>query len=118
MTAPQTNGLSHITADFIGASATQLADQGFISGIMVSAAGASGMKASGSPTVIRHPDGALTVILPADGCHLSIHTMPSRELAILDVIAQHPHDPQRALDVVVRRLTAKTVRAERRTRGV
>jgi len=75
------------------------------------------MKASGAPIVITHPDGGLSVILPLDGCHMSVHTMPSRELAILDVIALAPHDPQRALDVVTRRLTAKTVRAERRIRG-
>ena len=84
---------------------------------LVSAAGASGMKASGPPTVIAHPDGGLSVILPLDGCHMSVHTMPSRELAILDVIALPPHDPRRALDVIARKLTAKSVRAEQKTRG-
>jgi S-adenosylmethionine/arginine decarboxylase-like enzyme len=109
--------IAHLTADFIGASAQQLGDQSLISGMLVSAAGAAGMKASGPPTVISHPDGGLTVILPLDGCHMSVHTMPARELAILDVIALPPHDPQRAFDVVARRLTAKTIRADRRTRG-
>jgi len=42
---------------------------------------------------------------------------PARELAILDVIALPPHDPRRALDVIARRITAKTIRAEQRTRG-
>ena len=107
----------HLTADFIGASPVQLTDQSLISGILVSAAGAAGMKASGAPTVITHPDGGLSVILPLDGCHMSVHTLPARELAILDVIAQQPHDPQLALDVVSRRITARTVRAERRNRG-
>lgn len=109
--------IAHLTADFIGASALHLADQSLVSGILVAAAGAAGMKASGAPVVITHPGGGLSVILPLDGCHMSIHTMPERELAILDVIAIAPHDPQRALDVVSRRLAARTVRAERRHRG-
>ena len=115
--SPPPPEITHLTADFIGASAQQLGDQSLISGILVSAAGASGMKASGPPTVIAHPDGGLSVILPLDGCHMSVHTMPSRELAILDVIALPPHDPRRALDVIARKLTAKSVRAEQKTRG-
>jgi S-adenosylmethionine/arginine decarboxylase-like enzyme len=107
----------HVTADFIGASVLQLTDQPLISGMLVSAAGAAGMKASGSPSVIVHPRGGLSVILPVDGCHMSIHTLPGQELAIADIIAAPPHDPQRALDVMTRRLTARTVRVERRIRG-
>ena len=104
-------------ADFFGVSAMQLTDQSMISGIMVSAAGAAGMSASGSPVVLKHPDGALSVILPLDGCHMSLHTNPERETALLDVLATPPHDPQRALDVLMRRLAASTVRTERRERG-
>jgi S-adenosylmethionine/arginine decarboxylase-like enzyme len=114
---PASAEILHLTADFIGASAQQLGDQSLISGILVSAAGASGMKASGPPTVITHPDGGLSVILPLDGCHMSVHTMPARELAILDVIALPPHDPQRALDVIVRRLSARSIVTDTRTRG-
>ena len=117
MSSPLPPEITHLTADFIGACAQQLSDQSLISGILVSAAGASGMKASGPPTVIAHPEGGLSVILPLDGCHMSVHTMPSRELAILDVIALPPHDPRKALDVIARKLTAKSVRAEQKTRG-
>ena len=117
MSSPAPSEITHLTADFVGASAQQLGDQALMSGILVSAAGATGMKASGPPTVIVHPGGGLSVILPLDGCHMSIHTMPARELAILDVIALPPHDPQRALEVIARRITAKTVRTEQRTRG-
>lgn len=117
MSSSAPGDIAHLTADFIGASSQQLGDQALISGVLVSAAGASGMKASGPPTVITHPDGGLSVILPLDGCHMSLHTMPGRELAILDIIARPPHDPQQALDVIARRITARTVRAERRTRG-
>jgi S-adenosylmethionine/arginine decarboxylase-like enzyme len=117
VSSPLSTQITHLTADFIGASAQQLCDQALMSGVLVSAAGATGMKASGPPTVIVHPDGGLSVILPLDGCHMSVHTMPSRELAILDVITQPPHDPRRALEVIARRITARTVRAEQRTRG-
>jgi S-adenosylmethionine/arginine decarboxylase-like enzyme len=48
---------------------------------------------------------------------MSVHTMPGRELAMLDVLASPPHDAQKALDVVARRLTARSVRTERRERG-
>ena len=117
MSSPVPAVITHLTADFIGASAQQLGDQALISGILVSAAGATGMKASGPPTVIVHPGGGLSVILPLDGCHMSVHTIPARELAILDVIALPPHYPRQALEVIARRITAKTVRTEQRTRG-
>lgn len=107
----------HLTADFIGASSLHLADQALISGVLVSAAGAAGMKATGSPIVLKHPQGGLSVILPLDGCHMSLHTMPEQEVAMLDVMAAPPHDPQRALDVVRRKLESRTVRTERRERG-
>lgn len=107
----------HLTADFIGAAPPLLTDQSLISGLLVSAAGAAGMTTSGSPIILRHPDGALSVILPLDGCHMSLHTMPALELAMLDVLARPDHDTQRALDVVARRINARSVRAERRSRG-
>jgi S-adenosylmethionine/arginine decarboxylase-like enzyme len=115
--ANTTSGIVHLTADFIGTTPLLLTDQALISGVLVSAAGAAGMKASGTPMVIAHPDGGLSVILPLDGCHMSVHTMPARELAILDVIAAAPHDPQRAFEVIARRLTARSVRVDQRVRG-
>jgi S-adenosylmethionine/arginine decarboxylase-like enzyme len=114
---PSAPAVVHLTADFLGVPALQLADQSLVSGVLVSAAGAAGMKASGTPVVLKHHDGGLSVILPLDGCHMSIHTMPARELAMLDVLALPGHDVERALDVVARRLPARTVRSERRERG-
>lgn len=107
----------HITADFFGVPPIRLGDHSLISGLVVAAASAAGMTSTGAPVVLRHPDGSVSVILPLDGCHMSIHTMPARQLAILDVLAIPPHDPQRALDVVAKRLQAKSVRSERRERG-
>jgi S-adenosylmethionine/arginine decarboxylase-like enzyme len=112
-----TKSVVHLTADLIGVAAVHLGDQSLVSGVMVSAAGAAGMTTSGTPLVLKHPDGGLSVILPLDGCHMSIHTSPSRELALYDVLALPHHDPQRALEVVRRRLPARTVHTERRERG-
>lgn len=107
----------HLSADFFGASPVLLGDQSVLCGVLVSAAGAAGMQANGSPILLKHHDGAVSVILPIDGCHMSLHTVPERELAMLDVLARPDHDVQRALDVVVRRIAARSVRAERRERG-
>lgn len=107
----------HLTADLIGVPSVHLSDQSLVSGVMVSAAGAAGMTSSGTPVVLKHADGGLSVIMPLDGCHMSIHTNPAREFALLDVLALPHHDPQRALDVVRRRLPARTVHTERRERG-
>jgi S-adenosylmethionine/arginine decarboxylase-like enzyme len=107
----------HLTADLLGVPLPQLGDQSLISGVVVAAAGAAGMTPSGAPIVRKHPDGGVSVILPLDGCHMSIHTMPARELAMLDVLALPQHHTQRALDVVTRRLNARSVRSERRERG-
>jgi S-adenosylmethionine/arginine decarboxylase-like enzyme len=112
-----TPAVVHLVADFIGVPAQQLEDSSLLSGVMVSAAGAAGMSPSGSPVVLKRPEGGVSVILPVDGCHMSLHTNPARELALLDVLAAPPHDPQRALDVLIRRLAARQVRTERRERG-
>jgi S-adenosylmethionine/arginine decarboxylase-like enzyme len=48
---------------------------------------------------------------------MSLHTNPARQTALLDILALPPHDPQRALDVLMRRLAATTVNTERRERG-
>jgi S-adenosylmethionine/arginine decarboxylase-like enzyme len=109
--------ITHVTADFLGVSPVKLTDTSMLSGLLVSAAGASGLSPTGSPLVRRHPDGALSVILPLDGCHMSLHTMPAHECALLDIMARAGHDPQKALDVCARRLEAREVRAERRERG-
>jgi S-adenosylmethionine/arginine decarboxylase-like enzyme len=106
----------HLTADFVGVPHRQLVDQALISGIMVSAAGAAGLAAGGTPTVIARRDGGLSVILPLQDCHMSLHTFPDREVALLDVLAPD-QNLQLALDVITRRLEARTVRTDRRQRG-
>jgi S-adenosylmethionine/arginine decarboxylase-like enzyme len=109
--------IAHLSADFLGVASTQLSDQALLSGIMISAAGAAGLGSGGTATVIVRADGGLSVILPLQSCHMSLHTFPGRQLALLDILA--PEEKlQLALDVVARRLNAQTVRTERRARGL
>src|SRR5204862_165270 len=53
----------HIVADFLGVPANQLADRALISGLVVAAASAAGMNASGIPTMLDRKAGGLTAAL-------------------------------------------------------
>ena len=48
---------------------------------------------------------------------MSVHTFPSRQLLLLDVLSHATHDGRKALDVFTRRLPALEVRSEQRQRG-
>jgi len=115
--AAERPGFASLVADFVGVPAAQLRDGARLSGLMVAAAIAAGLNASGAPLVRYHPDGGLTALVLLDGSHMSLHTFPDRGLMLLDVLAASPHDPRRALDVFVRRLEAREVRTEQRDRG-
>jgi S-adenosylmethionine/arginine decarboxylase-like enzyme len=110
-------GFASLVADFVGVPAAQLADGARLSGLMVAAAMAAGLNASGAPLVRYHADGGLTALVLLEGSHMALHTFPQRGLMLLDVLAEAPHDPRRALDVFARRLEAREVRAETRERG-
>jgi S-adenosylmethionine decarboxylase len=111
------SGFASLVADFVGVPAAQLRDGARLSGLMVAAAIAAGLNASGAPLVRYHPDGGLTALVLLDGSHMSLHTFPDRGLMLLDVLVDARHDPRRALDVFVRRLEAREVRTELRDRG-
>jgi S-adenosylmethionine/arginine decarboxylase-like enzyme len=107
---------SHLSADFVGALPSQLGDSALISGLLIASAGAAGFTAVGAPIVRKlHGDAVSAVLL--DDCHMSAHTFPSRQLMLLDILTLSNHDPQKALDVFTRRVTAREVRCEKRARG-
>ena len=56
-------------------------------------------------------------MLLLDDCHISAHAFPGRQLLLLDILTLAAHDEQKALDVFTRRLTAREVRCEKRSRG-
>lgn len=112
-----TSRFSHLSADFLGALPGQLRDSGLLSGLMIAAAGAAGFGAVGAPLVRHLPGDALTVVLLLDDCHITAHAFPGEGLLLLDILTVSAHDPQKALDVFTRRLSARHVRTEVRTRG-
>ena len=108
---------SHLSADFVGALPSQLGDTALISGLLIAGAGAAGFTAVGAPVVRQLPGDAVSAVLLLADCHMSAHTFPAQQLLLLDILTTSAHDSQKALDVFTRRLTAREVRCEKRSRG-
>ncbi|HEX5830107.1 MAG TPA: S-adenosylmethionine decarboxylase [Gemmatimonadaceae bacterium] len=110
-------GFTHYSTDFVGATPAQLRDETLLSGLLIAAAGAAGFSAIGTPHIHRLPHDGISGWLPLDDCHIAVHAFPREELLLLDVLSSAAHDGRKAVDVFTRRLTAREVRSERRTRG-
>ena len=108
---------SHLIADFVGVPATQLRDTNLVTGLLIAAAGAAGFVTIGSPVIRKLPSDGVAAILVLDGCHVAVHAFPERELLLLDVLALASQDPRKALDVFARRLGAREIRSDVRSRG-
>lgn len=108
---------SHLSADFVGALPSQLGDTALISGLLIAGAGAAGFTAVGAPVVRQLPGDAVSAVLLLADCHMSAHTFPAQQLLLLDILTTSAHDSQKALDVFTRRLSAREVRCEKRSRG-
>jgi S-adenosylmethionine/arginine decarboxylase-like enzyme len=109
--------LVHRTADFRGVTSPLLRDGAALSGLLVSAAGAAGLSSSEPPLVRELPRDGLVVLLILDLGHIVAHTIPSRELILLDLLVQRGRDPQKAVDVFARKLGTPEARAGRLERG-
>lgn len=107
----------HVAADFVGVPYSQLTDSAMLSGLLIASAGAAGFTAIGAPVVRQLPNDGVAAVLLLDGCHVTVHTFPDRELLLLDILALATHEPRKALDVFARRLTARTVHSEVHDRG-
>jgi S-adenosylmethionine decarboxylase len=108
---------AHIIADLGGVGSEALRDAGLLSGLLIAAAGAAGLNAVGAPIVRTAPAGGVSALLLLDPCHVSIHTLPDRGLALVDVLAPDVALATKALDVFVRRLAPKAVTSDIRIRG-
>jgi S-adenosylmethionine/arginine decarboxylase-like enzyme len=109
--------LVHRTADFRGVTSPLLRDGAALSGLLLSAAGAAGLATSESPMVRQLSRDGLVVILLLDLGHVVAHTIPSRELILLDLLVPSGRDPQKAVDVFTRKLGASEARSGRLDRG-
>ena len=109
--------LVHRTADFRGVTSPLLRDAAALSGLLLSAAGAAGLSTAESPLVRQLTRDGLVVILLLDLGHLVAHTFPSRDLILLDLLVPSGRDPQKAVDVFVRKLGTTESRSGRLDRG-
>lgn len=109
--------LAHVCADLTGVSSGPLRDAALLSGLLIAAAGAAGLNASGAPIVRTSPSGEVSAVLLLDPGHASVHSLPQRGLALVDVIAHDSSGAAKALDVFVRRLAPTAVKGDTRTRA-
>ena len=107
----------HHLADYRGVPAAQAGDAALLSGLLIAAAGAAGLAASGTPSVHMLPSGSITAFLLLDGCHLALHTFPERGLVLADLLVPAGPDGRKALDVLARRLASTDVRQTSQERG-
>jgi S-adenosylmethionine decarboxylase len=114
VTEPDT--IAHVSADLSGIGSGPLRDVRLLSGLLIAAAGAAGLNAAGAPVVRASPSGISAVLL-LDPCHVSIHSLPDRGLALVDVLARDETGAAKALDVFVRRLAPAAVASDTRLRG-
>lgn len=108
---------THLFADFLGVPAAQLRDSALIGGLLVAAAVAAGLPAHGAPVMKTLPHDGVAGLFLLDGCHIAVHAFPEHELLLIDVLALASQDPGRAIDVFARRITAREVRRDTRSRG-
>ena len=109
--------LAHVSADLTGVGSGPLRDAALLSGLLIAAAGAAGLVATGVPVVRTAPSGGVSAILLLDPCHVSIHSLPERGLVLIDVLAPDSTGADKALDVFVRRLNPGAVISATRMRG-
>ena len=107
----------HHLADYRGVPAGRAGDAALLSGLLIAAAGAAGLAATGTPAVHMLPSGSITAILLLDGCHMALHSFPERGLVLADLLVPAGLDGRKALDVVARRLAATEVQQGARERG-
>lgn len=105
--------LVHRGADFRAVSSPLLRDGAALAGLLLSAAGAAGLSTIESPIVRSLPRDGLAVILLLDLGHVAVHTLPDRELVVLDLLVAAGRDPQKAVDVFARKFSVPESRKTR-----
>ncbi len=109
----------HVFADLGGVPSDRLTDPQALSGLLLSAANAAGLHPAGPPSVLTGPQGVAAVLV-CHGGHVALHAVPSGEgggLCFADVAGAATAQPQRGLDVIIKRLGARQVRTDAKRRG-
>ncbi len=112
-----TSSHAHLVAEFSGVAEEWLGDGSRLGGLLVAAAGAAGLHALGAPLVRTSGAHGVDAMLLLEGGHAALHSVPSRRVVLVDLLAPLRHDLVPAFDVLSRRLAQTDVRAERLLRG-
>ena len=108
---------AHLVAEFTGVPDELLGDATRLGGVLVAAASAAGLHALGAPFVRTSGPHGVDAMLLLEGGHAALHTVPSRSVILVDLLAPVRFDLIPAFDVLARRLVPAEVRAERLVRG-
>ncbi len=95
--------LIHRIAHFRGVASPIVRDGGALAGLVLSAAGAAGLTSIEAPIVRALPRDGLAVVLLLDLGHIAVHTIPDREIAVVDLLVAAGRDPRTAVDVFARK---------------
>jgi S-adenosylmethionine/arginine decarboxylase-like enzyme len=89
-----------------------------LGGLLIAAASAGGFRPIGVPVVREHKgSGGLSAVLLLDDAHIAIHSLPTRQTLLFDLVAPASHDFRKAFEVFARRLTTREIRSDTRGRG-
>ncbi len=108
---------AHLVAEFADVPEELLGDGTRLGGVLVAAAGAAGLHALGAPFVRTSGAHGVDAMLLLEGGHAALHSVPSRSVILVDLLAPVRYDLIPAFDVLARRLAPAGVRAERLLRG-
>jgi S-adenosylmethionine/arginine decarboxylase-like enzyme len=104
-----------VFADLGGIAPGRLSDPQALAALTLAAANAAGLHPAAPPIAQAGPSGVV-VALACHGGHVAMHAIPETGICFADVAAIGKTQPQRGLDVIIRRLDAREVRTDARHR--
>ncbi|MBI1967034.1 MAG: S-adenosylmethionine decarboxylase [Gemmatimonadetes bacterium] len=107
---------AHVFADLGGIPGDRLSDPQALGGLLLAAANAAGLNPA-DPPVVKSGTTGITALLVCRGGHVAVHAIPDAGLCFADVAGLGAVQPQRGLDVIIKRLGAREVRTDSRRRG-
>lgn len=110
-----TTSCEHVFADLGGIAPGRLSDPQALGALSLAAANAAGLHPAAPPVAQTGPNGVV-VALACHGGHVAIHAQAETGVCFADVVAIGKAQPQRGLDVIIRRLDARDVRTDARHR--
>lgn len=102
-------------ADLGGIAPGRLSDAQALGALTLAAANAAGLHPVAPPIAQAGPAGVV-IVVACHGGHVAIHAIPETGTCFADVAAIGKTQPQRGLDVIIRRLDARDVRTDARHR--